>query len=122
MALRFSDNAVTPRSQQMQGGAGAAGLASVAENFSTLRDTAPDYGGMERIRIQAESAKRQAALSANASVAANSIQNAGAVESARIQAEAAKAAAQKQAQGSMFGSIAKAGLSLVGSALLPGIG
>ena len=121
MALRFSGDAVTPRSQQMQGGAGAAGLSSVAENFSTLRDAAPDYGGMERIRIQAESAKRQAALSANASVAANSIQNAGAVEAARIQAEAAKDV-QKSAQGSMFGSIAKAGLSLVGSALLPGIG
>ena len=121
MALKFTDYDFGSKARQMQGGAGAAGLASVAENFSILRDASFKPGEMERTRIQAESAKRQAALSANASVAANSIQNAGAVEAARIQAEAAKDV-QKSAQGSMFGSIAKAGLSLVGSALLPGIG
>ena len=122
MALKFTDYDFGSKARQMQGGAGAAGLASVAENFSILRDASFKPGEMERTRIQAESAKRQAALSANASVAANSIQNAGAVEAARIKAEAAADAKQDASRGSMFGSIAKAGLSLVGSALLPGIG
>jgi hypothetical protein len=115
--LGFSDF-TSSTAKQMTGGAGAAENASVAENFGVLRKGAVNYGGMEQQRIAAESAKRQAVTTANASVRANVVANAGAVESARIQAEGQKAAAQKEAQGSMFGSIAKAGIGLIGSALL----
>jgi hypothetical protein len=115
--IGFSD--FTPgASKTMQGGAAAAGNASVAENFGTLRKGAVRYDQMEQQRIAAESAKQQAVTAANASVRANVLGNVGAVESARIQAEAQKEAAQKEAQGSMFGSIAKAGIGLIGSALL----
>jgi len=113
--LSFSEE---PRSATMQGGAGAAENASVAENFSLLRGGAPKYGKMEQYRIAAESAKRRAVTESNTSVRANAMGNMGAIESARIQAKAQADAAQKEAQGSTFGSIASAGIGLLGSALL----
>ena len=115
--IGFSDFA-PGASKTMQGGAGAAENASVAENFSLLRKGAVRFGEQAQQGIAAESMKRRAVTEANASVAANAIGNMGAVKAAEIKAEAAKEAAQKQAQGSMFGSIAKAGIGLIGSALL----
>ena len=115
--IGFSDFTPTV-SRQMQGGAGAAENASVAENFKLLRDGAVNFGKQAQQGIAAESMKRQAVTQANASVAANAIDFMSAVEAAEIMAEGQKKAAQKEAQGSMFGSIAKAGITLVGSALL----
>ena len=46
------------------------------------------------------------------------MKNEAAVESARIQAEAEAAAAKSQAQGSAMGSIASAGIGLLGSVLM----
>ena len=115
--IGFSD--FTPgASKTMQGGAGAAENASVSENFSLLRKGAVRFGEQAQQGIAAESMKRRAVTEANASVAANAIGNMGAVKAAEIKADAAKQAAQKQAQGSMFGSIAQAGIGLIGSALL----
>ena len=115
--IGFSDF-TSSTAKQMTGGAGAAENASVAENFKLLRDGAVNFGKQAQQGIAAESMKRQAVTQANASVAANAIGNMAAIESAEITAEAQKKAAQKQAQGSMFGSIAKAGIGLIGSALL----
>ena len=115
--IGFSDFAPST-AKQMQGGAGAAENASVAENFKLLRDGAVNFGKQAQQGIAAESMKRQAVTQANASVAANAIGNMAAVEAAEITAEAQKEAAQKEAQGSMFGSIANAGIGLIGSALL----
>ena len=115
--IGFSD--FTPRTaKQMQGGAGAADNASVAENFALLRKGAVNYGEQQQQNIAAESIKRQEVLRANASAAANAIGNLGAIEAAKKRAEGAKSAAQKEAQGSMFGSIASAGITLLGSAIL----
>ncbi|MAO19108.1 MAG: hypothetical protein CMJ25_00025 [Phycisphaerae bacterium] len=113
--MSFSEE---PRSATMQGGAGAAENATVAENFSLLRDAAPKYGRMEQNRIAAESAKRRAVAESNASVRANSMSNMGAIESSRIQAKAQADAAEKKAQGSTFGSIVKAGIPLLASAII----
>ncbi len=115
--IGFNDFTSTT-AKQMTGGAGAAENASVAENFKMLRDGAVNFGKQAQQGIAAESMKRQAVTEANASVAANAIGNMAAVEAAEITAEGQKAAADKEAQGSMFGSIAKAGIGLVGSALL----
>ena len=115
--IGFSDF-TSSTAKQMTGGAGAAENASVAENFKLLRDGAVNFGKQAQQGIAAESLKRQAVTQANASVAANAIGNMAAVEAAEITAEAQKEAAQKKAQGSMFGSIAKAGIGLIGSALL----
>ena len=115
--IGFSD--FTPgASKTMQGGAGAAENASVSENFSLLRKGAVRFGEQAQQGIAAESMKRRAVTEANASVAANAIGNMGAVKAAEIKADAAKQAAQKQAQGSIFGSVVKSGIGLIGSALL----
>ena len=95
--LGFNDF-TSSTAKQMQGGAGAAENASVAENFKLLRDGAVNFGKQAQQGIAAESMKRQAVTQANASVAANAIGNMGAIESARIQAEAQKEASQKQAK------------------------
>ena len=115
--IGFSDF-TSSTAKQMTGGAGAAENASVAENFKLLRDGAVNFGKQAQQGIAAESMKRQAVTQANASVAANAIGNMAAIEAAEITAEGQKKVAQKEAQGSTFGSIAKAGIGLIGSALL----
>lgn len=115
--LGFSDFRPTVAGK-MQGGAGAAENASVAENFALLRRGAVRFGEMAQQGIAAESMKRRAVTESNASVAANAIGNMAAVTAAEIRADAAKENAQKQAQGSIFGNIASAGATLIGSALI----
>jgi len=115
--IGFSD--FSPRTaKQMQGGAGAAENASVAENFALLRKGAVKFGEQAQQGIAAESMKRRAVTEANASVGANAIGNMSAIESARIQADAQATAAEKKSQGSMFGSIASAALPLIATSLL----
>ena len=115
--IGFSDF-TSSTAKQMQGGAGAAENASVAENFKLLRDGAVNFGEQAQQNIAAESMKRQAVTAGNASVAADAIDFMSAVEAAEIMAEAEKDAAKKEAQGSMWGDIAKTGITLLGSALL----
>jgi len=115
--IGFNDFTSTT-AKQMQGGAGAAENASVAENFALLRKGAVKFGEQAQQGIAAESMKRRAVTEANASVGANAIGNMSAIESARIQADAQAAAAEKKSQGSMFGSIASAAIPLIGAALL----
>lgn len=115
--IGFSDFTSTI-AKQMQGGAGAAENASVAENFALLRKGAVNYGKQAQQGIAAESMKRRAVTESNASVAANAIGNMGAIQAAKIKGEAEAAAAEKKSQGSIFGSIASAALPLIGSAIL----
>ena len=105
-------------STRMAGGAGAAGLASVAENFSSLRRNAPDFGGMAVNNINAAGYEERAIRDANTATLQSKIQNESLIEATKIKAEAQKDAARAQAQGSMVGSIAKAGIGLIGSAFL----
>ena len=105
-------------STRMQGGAAAADNASVAESFATLRGAAPNYGKMGQNAIAAAGYEERAIRDANTAALSSRMKNEAMVESAKIQAEAQKSAARKQAQGSMFGSIAKAGIGLLGSVLM----
>ena len=105
-------------STRMAGGAGAAGLSSVAENFSSLRRNAPDFGGMAVNNINAAGFEERAIRDANTATLQSKIQNESLIEATKIKAEAQKDAARAQAQGSMVGSIAKAGIGLIGSAFL----
>ncbi len=114
--LNFSGFETT--ADKMQGGYAAAENASVAENFSVLREGASDFGKMAQYGIQAEAAKRRAVEEANAEVSASAIGNAAATQSAKIQAEAQASAAEKKAQGSILGSVAKTGIGLIGSIAL----
>ena len=115
--LGFNDF-TSSTAKQMQGGAGAAENASVAENFSILRNGAVNFGEQAQQNIAAESMKRQAVTDANASVTEGYIDFKSAIEAAEIMAKAEKKAAQKKAQGSMWGDIAKTGITLLGTALM----
>lgn len=105
-------------STRMAGGAGAAGLASVAENFSSLRRNAPDFGGMAVNNINAAGYEERAIRDANTATLSSKIENESLIKATQIKADAQKAAAQSRAQGAMVGSIAKAGVGLLGSVLL----
>jgi hypothetical protein len=69
-------------------------------------------------RLEHQVFKERGIRDANTRVMTSKIANEAAVKSAEITAAAQKSAAQSAAQGSMFGSIAKAGIGLIGSIAL----
>lgn len=101
----------------MQGGGAAAGNSTVAENFAAIRKGQNDYGSMARNAINAQGYKERAIQDANTSVLNQKMASEAQIEASRIRAEAAKDAARAQAQGSMVGSIARAGVGLLGAVL-----
>lgn len=115
----LSFNEFNPRnSARMQGGAGAAENASVAENFSALRSAAPDYGSMGRNAIAAAGLEERAVRDANTAVRRSKIMNEASIYSAEKIADARTAAAKSQANASMMGSVVKAGVGLLGAAFM----
>ena len=96
----------------------AFGLSSLSSSFSSLQRNSPKYSKIGQASIRAESAKRRAVMQANSSTKATAIRAEAQVNAAKMRAEAQESAAKKQAKSSMFGSIAKAGVSLIGAALL----
>ncbi len=96
----------------------AFGLSSLSSSFSSLQRNSPKYSKIGQASIRAESAKRRAVMQANSSTKATAIRAEAQVNAAKMRAEAEKNAAKKKAKGSIFGSIAKVGISLIGSALL----
>ena len=100
------------------GGAAAAGMGTVGEVNSQLRNAAPDWGGLGANSVRTDSAMRVAASDAEASVHSAGIPARSQVDAAKLEADAAKSAARSQAQGSMIGGIVKTGASLLGAAFL----
>jgi len=115
--IGFSDFTPTA-SKRMQGGAGAAELASVAENFNALRSGAVNFGSQAQAGIAAESLKRRAIMDSNSEGAENALDAISTVKSKKILDEYAKAAARKAAGASKFGSFLQAGGSLIASAIM----
>lgn len=103
-------------STRMAGGAGAAGLASVAENFTSLRRNAPDYGGMGENNINAAGELERGIRNANTSVLNQKTESEGFIEANRIRNEADLDAAQAEANASIGPKIAKAGVGLIAGA------
>ena len=96
----------------------AFGLSSLSSSFSALQRNSPKYSKIGQASIRAESAKRRAVMQANSSTKATAIRAEAQVNASKMRAKAQEDAAKKKAQGSIFGSIAKAGVSLVSAALL----
>ena len=115
--IGFSDFTPTA-SKRMQGGAGAAELASVGENFNALRSGAVNFGSQAQAGIAAESLKRRAIMDSNSEGAENALDAISTVKSKKILDEYAKAAARKAAGASKFGSFLQAGGSLIASAIM----
>ena len=99
--------------RQMQGGAAAAGNSTLAETFAALKK--PDWGGMAATNIDAAGYEEIGIRNANTKVRNSLIAQTANVKATELAADARVQAAREQAQGSTFGSIVKAGVSLLGS-------
>ncbi len=102
----------------MQGGGAAAGLSTLSENLASIRRNAPDYTGMSVNAIQADGLVKRAISDAETATGAARVNAEATIEASKITADAQKDAARAKAQGSMVGSIAQAGIGLIGSAFL----
>ena len=116
--LDFSGDFSSRSAAQMRGGAGAAGNASVADNFSALEDSKVNYTNMGRAHIAAESGKRRAAMAANADVTANGIANLAGVTANKTKYDAQLAATKAKAGAAKTAGWIKAGTSLLGAVAL----
>lgn len=117
-SLEFSDGFRSRYAQNMEGGAAAAGLASVSENFAALRRGAPNYGKMGQNAVAAAAAVERGVNDADTAALNASIDYRSAVEVAKLKADAAMDAAEKQASASKTGSVIKAGATLIGAAIM----
>ena len=101
---------------QMQGGAAAAGNASVAENFSALRRGAPNYGKMGQNAVAAAGAVERGMNDANTAALNQKIASERDVHIADIKSKAAIDAAESA--NNPMGKIVQAGVGLLGSAVM----
>ena len=105
-------------STRMSGGAGAAAMASVAENFGALNEQSTDWAQFGRTAIQADGLLKRTAQDATSLIERGRIANDAAIEIAENNAKYTSKMANKQTQRSMTGGIIQAGVGLLGSALL----
>lgn len=99
----------------MQGGAAAAGNASIAETFGALEGTKPDVAGMGATAVEAESYKRRAASAANAGARSDALKSIGSVIATDKVMTAREETAQKQASAATGAAFMKAGVGLLGA-------
>lgn len=95
----------------------AAANSTVAENYAAARKQGNDFGSMAKNAVAAYGYEEREINDANTAVLNQRMASEASIKSARITADAQKAAARAQAQGSMVGSIAKAGVGLLGAVL-----
>ena len=117
MALQFGDFQ-SRYAGKMQGGAAAAENASVAENFSALRSGAPDYSKMGQNAVAAAGYEERAIQDANTAALNSRITNEARVHSAELIADAQKEAASAQASAGIMGGVVKAGVGILGAAMM----
>nr|BDD47537.1 hypothetical protein 109 [Pelagibacteraceae bacterium] len=113
--LGFSER---PGGNNAQGGGAAAGLASLGDVFSGLQRNKPDWAGMGATAVDAYGLEERAIRDANTATLNSKISSEAQIKRAEIISSAQKDAARARAQGSMVGSIAKAGIGLLGSVFM----
>ena len=102
----------------MRGGAGAAENASVAENFSALRSGAPNYGAMGKNAVAAAGLEERAIRDANTAALNAKVTNEARVHAAEEIADARKSAASAQASAGIMSGVMKAGVGILGAAMM----
>ena len=125
---RFAGSAVdfTPQSLQAAGSGGnysaAAGAVSVNDTYAAQREKAPKYDQLAQQGMANRSNERSAAMKAEADVTAAGIGAISATKGAQLTAKASVKAAQAEADAAKtsgimgaIGSIASAGIGLIGS-------
>ena len=103
---------------QMRGGAGAAGLASVGSNFAALRRGAPKYGKMGANAVNAAGAVERGINRANTNAKARAMQARTTERNAKKLGEFQASQARKNARSSMIGNVIKAGATIGAVAMM----
>ena len=115
--LRFSDFNLSEH-RSMTGGTGAAGQATVADNYSFLEDNKPDFSGLAETGQARIGALNRGQMKVIHGVRDSGLQAAQQVIQAQEDAESYKDAARSAANKSKIGSVIQAGASLIGAAFL----
>ena len=115
--LRFTDLNLTEH-RNMTGGTGAAGQATVADNYSMLEENKPDFLGINRAGQMRIGALNRGQMQVIEGVRNSGLRAVQQVNQAKEDAESYKDAAASAASKSKMGSIISAGASLIGAALL----
>ena len=115
--LRFTDLNLTEH-RSMTGGTGAAGQATVADNYSMLEDNKPDYLGINRTGQARIGALNRGQMKVIEGVRNSGLRAVQQVNQAKEDAESYKDAAASAASKSKMGSVIQAGASLIGAAFL----
>ena len=115
--LRFSDFNLSEH-RSMTGGTGAAGQATVADNYSFLEDNKPDFSGLAEAGQARIGALNRGQMKVIHGVRDSGLRAAQQVIQAQEDAESYKDAASSAASKSKMGSIISAGASLIGTAFL----
>lgn len=115
--LRFTDLNLTEH-RSMTGGTGAAGQATVADNYSMLEENKPDFLGINRAGQARIGALNRGQMQVIEGVRNSGLRAVQQVNQAKEDAESYKDAAASAAGKSKMGSIISAGASLIGAALL----
>ena len=115
--LRFTDLNLTEH-RSMTGGTGAAGQATVADNYSFLEDNKPDFSGLAEGGQARIGALNRGQMKVIHGVRDSGLRAAQQVIQAQEDAESYKDAAASAASKSKMGSVIQAGATLIGTALL----
>ncbi len=115
--LRFSDFNLSEH-RSMTGGTGAAGQATVADNYSFLEDNKPDFSGLAEGGQARIGALNRGQMKVIHGVRDSGLRAAQQVIQAQEDAESYKDAAASAASKSKMGSVIQAGATLIGTALL----
>ena len=102
----------------MTGGTGAAGQATVADNYSFLEDNKPDFSGLAEGGQARIGALNRGQMKVIHGVRDSGLKAAQQVIQAQDDAESYKDAARSAANKSKMGSVIQAGATLIGTALL----
>ena len=122
--MRFAGSGISfeaPTLASAAGGSGAsaaAGVVDVGNSFATARSKAPRFDELSAMAMSANSAEKQAGMTAAAQVAGAGIQAYGQTQGMAMQAKATIEAAEKQASAQksagMMGAIGSIGSALIG--------
>ena len=115
--LRFSGFDLNEH-RNVTGGVGAAGQATVADNYSMLEDNKPDFSGLAEAGQARIGALNRGQMKVIEGVRSAGLKAAQQVSQAEKDAEAYKQMARDKARTNTMGSILNAGTTLLGSAMM----
>lgn len=115
--LRFSDFGLSEH-RSMTGGVGAAGQATVADNYGMLEDNKPDYSGLAEAGQARVGALNRGQMKVIEGVRSTGLQAAQQVSQAKKDAENVEDMADERSKGAMGRGLLNVGTTLLSSAIM----